>query len=212
MSTASDGRFWDQNARKYAKGSISDPVGYERTLERTRRLMEPAHRVLELGCGTGTTAVRLAGDVKTYLATDISPEMIAIAEDRHRSSPVAGLAFRTATVDTLAFDGRPTDVILGFNYLHLVRDVPSALRHIHALLAPQGLFISKTPCLGNMNPLIGHILLPLMRAVGKAPHASVFSTSELGQLMEAAGFNILAMENHASRGDDHRPYIVARKQ
>lgn len=212
MSIASDGRFWSKNAKKYAKGSVSDPAGYERTLERTRRLMKPNHRVLELGCGTGTTALRLAGDARIYVATDISPEMIAIAEDKHMTTPMVGLTFRTATIDALPLDDGQVDMILGFNYLHLVRDLPRALRHIHALLAPQGLFISKTPCLGNMNSLIGRVLLPLMRAIGKAPHASVFSAAELAQLIETTGFNILAMENHASRGVDHRPYIVARKQ
>lgn len=212
MTTASDGRFWSRNAKKYAKGIISDPAGYERTLEQTRRLMKPNHRVLELGCGTGTTALRLAGDARTYDATDISPEMIAIAEDKHMSTPIAGLTFRTATVDALPLDDGQVDMILGFNYLHLVRDLPGTLEHIHAILAPHGLFISKTPCLGNMNSLIGLVLLPMMRAMGKAPHAGVFSAAELAQLMEATGFNILAMENHASRGDDHRPYIVACKQ
>jgi hypothetical protein len=138
--------------------------------------------------------------------------MIAIAEEKAVACPMASLTFRTATVDALSPYGGRINVVLGFNYLHLVRDLPGALRHIHALLAPHGLFISKTPCLGDMNPLIGLVLLPLMRAFGKAPYASIFSASKLSQLIEAAGFTILAMEDHASRGDDNRPYIVARKQ
>ena len=104
------------------------------------------------------------------------------------------------------------NVVLGFNYLHMVRDVPGTLRSIHALLAAEGLFISKTPCLGDMNPLIRTVLLPGMCAIGKAPYVSVFRQAELCQLASAAGFDILATENHATRGNDRRPFIVARKR
>jgi ubiquinone/menaquinone biosynthesis C-methylase UbiE len=212
MSTASDARFWDRTSRKYAKAAIADLAGYERTLERTRTLLGPGDRVLELGCGTGTTALRLAGDVQSYCATDISAEMIAIAEKKRPAGPVPSPVFRTATAEVLASEDGQFDAVLGFNYLHLVRDLPDTLRRIHALLAAEGLFISKTPCLGEMNPLIRLALLPAMRAIGKAPYVSVFRVAELGQLVGAAGFDILATEGHATKGNDARPYIVARKR
>jgi hypothetical protein len=63
-----------------------------------------------------------------------------------------------------------------------------------------------------MNPLIRLVLLPGMRAIGKAPHVSVFRRTEFSRLIGAAGFDILATENHATRGDDRRPCIVARKR
>ena len=209
MSTASDARFWDRTSRKYAAAAISDQAGYERSLERTRALLGPADRVLELGCGTGTTALQLAGGVQSYLATDISAEMIAIAEEKHAAGPVPALVFRTATAEAL--DGQ-FDAVLVFNYLHLVRDLPGTLNRIHALLAADGLFISKTPCLGDMNPLIRLALLPAMRAIGKAPYVSAFRAAELSQSISAAGFEILATESHATKGKDARPYIVARKR
>ncbi|TIP60952.1 MAG: class I SAM-dependent methyltransferase [Mesorhizobium sp.] len=212
MSTANDARFWNRTSRKYATGAIADPVGYERTLDRTRALLESDDRVLELGCGTGTTALRLAGDVQSYLATDISAEMIAIANEKHAAGPIPELVFSTATAEALTPETDQFDAVLGFNYLHLVRDLPGTLRRIHDLLAAKGLFISKTPCVGDMNPLIGLALLPAMRAIGKAPYAGVFRAAELSQHIYAAGFDILATESHATKGNDHRPYIVARKR
>lgn len=210
MSTASDARFWDRSSGRYAKAKISDQAGYERTLDRVRALLKPDDSVLELGCGTGTTALQLAGGVESYLATDISAGMIAIAEEKLVASPTAALAFRKATAEALASEAARFDAVLGFNYLHLVRDLAGTLRSIHALLAPGGLFISKTPCLGDMNPLI-RLALPVMRAVGMAPYAGVFRTRELSELVAAAGFEILGTERHASRGKDGRPFIVARK-
>jgi ubiquinone/menaquinone biosynthesis C-methylase UbiE len=214
MSIASDARFWNRTSRNYAKGAIADPAGYARTLDRTRALLKPDDNVLELGCGTGTTALRLAGEVRSYLATDISTEMIAIANEKLAAAtnpPIPTLTFRTTTAEALAPDTTQFDAVLGFNYLHLVRDLPGTLRHIHTLLAPDGLFISKTPCVGEMNPLI-RLALPAMRAIGKAPYAGVFRAAALRQYIDAAGFDILAVENHASKGNDNRPYIVARKR
>ena len=173
--------------------------------------MGSGDRVLELGCGTGTTALRLAGNVQDYLATDISAGMIAIANEKHAASPIPVLAFRTATVEALTPDTAQFNAVLGFNYLHLVRDLSGTLRRIHALLAAEGFFISKTPCVGDMNPLI-RFALPVMHAIGKAPYAGVFRASDLSQHISAAGFDILAAENHATKGNDNRPYIVARKR
>jgi ubiquinone/menaquinone biosynthesis C-methylase UbiE len=210
MTISSDARFWDRTARKYAAGAIGDQAGYERTLVRTSALLRPDDNVLELGCGTGTTALRLAPNVDTYLATDISAEMIAIAEERHTTTPAANLAFRAGAAEEIAPEPAPYNAILGFNYLHLVRDLSGTLSHIHTLLAPAGLFISKTPCVGDMNPLI-RLVLPLMRVIGKAPYAGVFRASELTKLINAAGFEIIAVEDHATKANDNRPYIVARK-
>jgi SAM-dependent methyltransferase len=211
VSTASDARFWDRTSRKYAAAAIADQAGYERTLERTRALLGPDDRVLELGCGTGTTALRLAGAVRSYVATDISAEMIAIAEEKHAADPIPALVFHTATADALVPGDVQFDAVLGFNYLHLVRDLPGTLRRIHALLAAESLFISKTPCVGDMNPLI-RLAVPAMRAIGKAPYVNVFGATELSQQIGAAGFDILAVEGHSTRDKGRRPYIVARRR
>ena len=211
MSIMSDARFWDRTSRKYARSAMADQAGYERTLDRTRALLGSGDRVLELGCGTGTTALRLARDVQDYLATDISAGMITIANEKHAAAPIPALVFRTATAEALNPDATQFNAVLAFNYLHLVRDLAGTLRRIHALLAAEGLFISKTPCVGDMNPLL-RFALPPMRAIGMAPYAGVFRAADLSQHISAAGFDILATENHATKGNDNRPYIVARKR
>lgn len=211
MTDASDARFWDRASRKYAKARIADQGGYERTLTRTSALLGPSAQVLELGCGTGTTALRLAGAVKSYRATDISAAMIDIANEKLAATPVSALTFTSDTAESLAHQGLQFDTVLGFNYLHLVRDLPATLRRIRDLLAPDGVLISKTPCIGDMNPMIRLALLPAMRAIGMAPHVTVLRAAQLPGLIQAAGFDILAVENHATRGKDTRPFIVARR-
>jgi ubiquinone/menaquinone biosynthesis C-methylase UbiE len=208
-----DARFWDKAARKYAAARIDDEAGFERTLARTRALIPPGAKVLELGCGTGTAALRLADAAESYLATDISARMIEIALEKLANTPGKGLngqlSFRQATASTLLRENARYDAVIGLNYLHLAGDLPAVLGHIRSLLARGGLLISKTPCVGDMNPLI-RVAIPLMRLVGKAPSVTIFSAAALEEAIRAAGFEIVASERHGSKKRDIRPFIAAR--
>ncbi len=209
MSIEKDTLFWDRTAEKYSRSAISDQAGYQRTLKRTSEFLTADHRVLELGCGTGTTAFSLAGKVESYLATDISSEMIAIAREKQKLEPQQSLRFAAGTAESIS-DAGSFDAVLCFNYLHLVRDIRGTLCRIHSLLAPGGVFVSKTPCVGDMNVLI-RFALPMMRAVGKAPYACVFKASDLQNWIEQAGFAVVAVENHGAQRGEARPYIAAKK-
>lgn len=202
--------FWNRTARKYASHKISDEAGYQRTVARVRNLLSAGDRVLELGCGTGSTALLLSGNTASYLATDVSDGMIAIAQEKLKHAPVDQLSFQVATAETLVRDGARFDAVLGFNYLHLVDDLTGTLACAHTLLEPGGLFVSKTPCLADMNQLI-RMAIPLMQLIGKAPHVNVFAMAALRDATENAGFDIMACEYHGSGRKDPRPVIVARK-
>ena len=89
-------RFWDRIAPKYAAEPIADMAGYEATLQRVQALLPPAADVLEVGCGTGSTAMRLAPFTGRMLATDVAPGMIAIARERLAAQPVPQLGFALA--------------------------------------------------------------------------------------------------------------------
>ncbi|WP_225769006.1 class I SAM-dependent methyltransferase [Inquilinus sp. Marseille-Q2685] len=208
---ANDARFWDRAAGRYAADPIADMAGYERTLERTRHYLRDGDAVFEFGCGTGTTALRLASSVGRILATDISAEMIAIARGKAEAAGCANADFRVATPDAMPCPDGTFDVALGFNVLHLVAARETALRNVHRLLKPGGIFISKTPCVGEANPLM-RVVLPLMQLVGKAPYVSFLTAQELEREIAAAGFEIIERGRHASRGKDLRPFLVARKR
>ena len=90
-------RFWDRIARKYATDPIADLPGYEATLRRVQGLLTAEMDVLEIGCGTGSTALRLAPFTRRLLATDVSSEMIAIAARSWRPSRSRSWALRWPT-------------------------------------------------------------------------------------------------------------------
>jgi len=203
-------RFWDRMARRYAAARMADPAGYETTLQRVAALLSPEQSVLEIGCGTGTTALRLAGGTRRMLATDVSPAMIAIARDKLAAQPVPQLRFGLAGADTAAA-GAVHDTVLAFNVLHLLPDLDTALPPILAALKPGGRFISKTPCLREMHPAVPRLLVPLLRAVGLAPPVLVFDAAQLQASLVRQGLEIEAVERHGSGRKDMRVFIVARK-
>lgn len=211
VRAVNDARFWDRAARKYAAGPIADMAGYERTLERIRAYLDGSEMAFEFGCGTGTTALRLAPFVARIVATDISGGMIAIARERAAEGNHANAVFEIGTPDTAPWPDESFDVALGFNVLHLVAAREAALGGIHRLLKPGGLFISKTPCLKEMN-LAVRLAVPVMQFLGKAPYVASFSAAELERAIAAAGFEIVERGQHASRGRDARPFFVARRR
>ena len=205
-------RFWDRFANGYAGGTIADWAGYERSLARTRELLGPDASVLELGCGTGSTALTLSLFTGPYLATDIAPRMIALAKQRQSASPRPNLRFMVEDADATASDmAGPFDAVLAFNLLHLLDDLDAATARCARVLRPGGLFISKTACLGEMNPLIPGLAVPLMRALRLAPPVLSLRDADLVAACERQGLEVLGVERHASRGRDVRPFVVARK-
>jgi len=210
LQATNEARFWDRIARRYANDTIKDMPGYERTLERTRQFLSPSSTVLEIGCGTGTTALRLAPSVARIVASDISSEMISIAREKAAAQGCGNAVFELARADGSHGPESTYDAVLAFNLLHLIAGRQSTLANISRQLKPGGLFISKTPCLSEMNPLI-RIAVPVMRLAGKAPVVSFFTAKEIEAEIAGAGFTITARERHGSGRKDSRIFIVAQK-
>jgi SAM-dependent methyltransferase len=209
---AGDVRFWDRFARRYAAAKIGDPEGYETTIRRVRGLLSPDDTVLEIGCGTGTTALRLADCTRRLRATDGSSAMIAIAREKLAAQPLPQLRFEVADADAAPTGSEPLDAVLAFNVLHLVPDLDRTLRALRPALKPGGLFVSKTPCLAEMNPLVPRLLVPLLRVLRLGPPVASFDAAQLRAAFERNGFEVEAVERHGTRRKDVRAFIVARRR
>lgn len=202
--------FWDKMAAKYAAQPISNPDAYAQTLDRVAHYLTPETRVLELGCGTGTTALKLAPHAGEILATDYARGMIAQAEEKPGALNVR---FMQADVHSAALQGQRFDVVLAFNLFHLVENAEADFARIHALLPPGGYFISKSPCLAerNLGWKFGLLkrMIPLMQWVGKAPYVRFDTIEALDQRIQNAGFEIVETGNYPVRPPNH--FVVARR-
>ncbi len=79
------------------------------------------HTVLELACGTGYWSAVMAASAERVVATDINPEMIAMA--RLRSLPGDKVSLRVADAFALPDDlGEFTAVFIGFWWSHIKRE------------------------------------------------------------------------------------------
>jgi cyclopropane fatty-acyl-phospholipid synthase-like methyltransferase len=208
----SSAKFWDKAAKKYAASTIKNMPAYEYTMERTRSYLDVDTHALEIGCGTGSTALLLAPHVARILGTDISPEMVRIATEKAAEQGLQNVTFEVADGQQAASDAGSYDAVLGFNIFHLTENPERLFATIHDQLAPGGLFISKTPCLSE--PSIGlkrfafAALIPVMRLFGIAPFVGKLNFAKLEAMVEHAGFDIIETVSSPAMSR----FIVARRR
>lgn len=211
MTNDSSSAFWNKIAEKYAARALDDPQAYEVWLARVLAHLKATDRVLEVGCGTGSTALRLAPHVQSFLAADFAPRMIEIAEEKRLAEGTDNLRFVCAdpfSEELLPADGEPYDVVMAYSFLHLVKDPMQMVQHLADQLRPGGLLITKTVCLKHMSfvfvPLIG-----TMRLFGMAPPVKMVSGAELDEMMRSAGLQLVE-ERDFGKKVRHR-FLIARK-
>lgn len=203
-------RFWDKTADKYAAMPVRNSEAYAATLDKVRALGSGTDEVLELGCGTGSTAIALASDFAQIVATDVSSGMLEKASEKAIAGNVDNVTFLQS--DTADAPAGPFDMVLAFNLLHLIEDMDAALADIAQRTKPGGLFISKTFCMPERRNLIWLFIqtgLPLLQAIGKAPFFAKLSQHDLNAAITRAGFEIV--ETERAPGKDPRWTVVARR-
>jgi ubiquinone/menaquinone biosynthesis C-methylase UbiE len=208
-----DAAFWDRIAPKYAAQPIKDPDAYEYTLGRTRSYLAPDDRVLELGCGTGSTALRLAPLVERYTASDLSGQMVAIGKGKALERDFSNLSFLAADWSHPRLLDEDYSVVLALNLLHLLPDLPTVLARINRLLPVGGYFISKTAVAPTQGAPLSYwairAILPVMKLLGRAPFVAFRQQAVLETMMENAGFDIV--ETASAPAQPPTRFIVARK-
>ncbi|MEM7023852.1 MAG: class I SAM-dependent methyltransferase [Pseudomonadota bacterium] len=201
-----DEKFWNRTAKKYAKSPIKNMEAYLQTMDRVKAHLSKEDQVLELGCGTGSTALLLADSADRITGSDISSAMIDIAKSKAKDQEVGNVDFLRWTVSDGKLEREPFDAVMAFNFLHLVEDTAGAVRRVTELLKPGGVFISKTLCLAEKTKLL-RVLVYVMQKVGYAPYVKFFGIGDLEQSITKAGFEIIETGMYPAPSR----FIVARR-
>ena len=199
--------FWDRVAERYARRPLADEAVYRKKLDITREYFRADMEVLEIGCGTGMTAIAHAPYVAHIRATDASAKMLEIARHRAAAGKVRNVSFEQAFVEDLDVAGGSIDAVLALSVLHLLDDPDSVLASLHRMLRPGGIFVSNTVCLGDKSRWI-RAVARLGGLLGLLPPIRSLSRDEVENRVVAAGFEIL----RTWRPDDGLAvFIVARR-
>jgi SAM-dependent methyltransferase len=120
----------------------------ERSIKELMEVARPDDVLLEIGCGTGTEAIRVSKRVRGVVATDISPGMIALlrrkVEARNLAGRVVALQLKAADVSKAgeSLPGGRARVAYSFNgALNCEPEIQRFPRGLWGVLEPGGIFV-----------------------------------------------------------------------
>lgn len=199
-------RFWNRMADGYARRPVADEDSYRKKLAMTQERLRPDMDVLEIACGTGSTAIEHAPHVRHYEGVDVSGRMLEIAGEKAQAAGAANVSFERAAVDELDRPAGHYGAVLAMSILHLVDDRDAVIEQVYRWLAPDGVFASSTICLADGMGW-ARVLAPL-GWVGLLPRLRFFTADALEASLVRAGFEI---ECRWQPGPRKAVFFIARK-
>lgn len=202
-------KFWDKKAEGYAKSPISDEASYQKKLLETQKYFTPDMRILEFGCGTGTTAVHHSKYVGHIDAIDISENMLEIGRAKAREANVNNINFTRGTLSEFNAKPESLDAVLGLNVIHLLPNRKEVLAEVARVLKPEGIFVTSTVCLGHSYLRFLKLIAPIGKLLGLMPDIFILTENEWVNEIKSAGFEIKTHWHHGM--DNISVFVIARR-
>lgn len=198
--------FWNRMAAKYYKTPVKNQDAYKSKLDQISQLLHLNSDVLELGCGTGSTALLLSSEVRQYDACDFSKSMINIAKTRATEDDIHNISFTVEDIETFSIPSEKYDLVMAHSVLHLIDDADSVVESMMGALKPNGYIVFSLVLLNNI-PFPLRWLLRLGQKTGFVPHLVYQREDELLSSLIRENFQIQT----SWKIDKNNVFVIARK-
>lgn len=160
---------------------------------------QPGETVIDVGCGGGGTTIAIAQEVTNSgraMGIDISPDLIATAQERARESGLANVGFTCSDAGIAQLSGAPYDRLFSRFGSMFFEEPQIAFLHLHSLLkmgARIDLAVWGPPrenlwMMEMMGVVKNHVEVP--RAVPRAPGPFAFEDLQyLEEILSSSGFS-----------------------
>lgn len=125
----------------HAQGYVTSTVHAQgESLKRLVELIQPQKnwRVLDVSTGGGHTALAFAPFVREVVASDLTPQMLEVAEKFIRGKAVTNVEFKIADAENLPFGDAEFDLVTNRIALHHYPDAPKAIHEFARVLKNGG--------------------------------------------------------------------------
>lgn len=160
-------------------------------IETTRRLsLNPADRLLDIGCGTGALLYALSRTSPTVrlAGVDASREMLAVARER-----VGSFAeLKQGWAEQIPFGDESFDVVVSTSVLHYIRDPMTALAEMLRVLRSGGRLVITDWCADYLACRVCDLFLGFFAPV----HFRAYSLRECRELLDASEFIAIDVERY----------------
>lgn len=170
----------------------------------------PGAKVVEVGCGTGPVARRLATWPNVVEVIGLDPSAVFIAKARDLSARHANLSFQESFAHPLSFSDAEVDVVVFHTTLCHLSDPREALREAFRVLRPEGWlaifdgdYASTTFGTGTLDPL---------QICAESFRANFIYDSWLARrtpmLAQATGFRLVSYRSHGYTEATNPEYML----
>ena len=154
--------------------------------------------VLDVGCGSGLAAVKIA--LMGYLAhgVDVSPQMIALCHERSsRTLPESeSILFTAGDFMEMEFQPSHYEAVIALGFLEYQTDELAVLRSFHNVTKTGGLLIVSGPQRLSLSGAFGLTGLALKLTGRQALALHGYSRSRMTRLLLSAGFEVKYIIRH----------------
>ncbi|HOH63411.1 MAG: class I SAM-dependent methyltransferase [Sedimentisphaerales bacterium] len=174
--------------------------GHRRQVEILANLNEDWRdkKVLEIGCGTGRITEILARWGTNVTATDISSEMLSIAQSRFKGrEPSPRSSFRVMSVSDIDIDLGPFDYIIMVNVFGRLSNPSEVIDAIASRMAPPTRLVFTFPCLTSVLLPFGILANARGRSLSRDVTSRWYTPKTIAKMCHRANLEIVQFRgNH----------------